>query len=163
MRVAKHLFGVDIGGTFTDVVLAASNGAVLTCKVSSTTADFGDAIIQGMTELIAAAAIDAGAVGGVVHGTTVATNTILQGQDARTGLITTRGFRDVLELRRLRIPQMYNLQYTPPRPLAPRRLRFEVDERIGPRGEIWRDLDEASVEAAADELLSGGCRRWRFR
>lgn len=155
-QVGKHLFGVDIGGTFTDIVLASSNGAVRTCKVSSTTADFGDAIIQGMTELIAAAAIDAGGVSGVVHGTTVATNTILQGSGARTGLITTRGFRDVLEMRRLRIPQMYNLQYTPPRPLAPRRLRLEVDERTGPRGEIWQELDEASVEAAADKLLAAG-------
>jgi N-methylhydantoinase A len=156
MQVGKHLFGVDIGGTFTDIVLASADGAVRTCKVSSTTSDFGDAIIQGMTELIASAAIDAGAVSGVVHGTTVATNTILQGQGARTGLITTRGFRDVLEMRRLRIPQMYNLQYTPPRPLAPRRLRVEVDERTGPRGELWQELDEPSVERAADRLLAAG-------
>ena len=156
MRVGKHLFGVDIGGTFTDIVLASADGAVRTCKVSSTTSDFGDAIIQGMQELIASASTDARAVSGVVHGTTVATNTILQGQGARTGLITTRGFRDVLEMRRLRIPQMYNLQYTPPRPLAPRRLRLEVNERTGPRGEIWQQLDEASVEAAADRLLAAG-------
>jgi len=156
MRGGDHLFGVDIGGTFTDLVLATTDGAVRTRKVSSTTADFGDAIIQGMRELIAEAGIDAAAVKGVVHGTTVATNTILQGAGARTGLITTRGFRDVLEMRRLRIPQMYNLQYTPPRPLAPRRLRLEVDERTGPRGEIWQQLDEASVEAAADRLRAAG-------
>src|SRR5215467_6697274 len=102
MGSGKHLFGVDIGGTFTDIVLASADGIVRTCKASSTTSDFGDAIIQGMTELIAAAEIDAADVSGVVHGTTVATNTILQGQGARTGLITTRGFRDVLEMRRLR-------------------------------------------------------------
>ncbi len=148
----EHLFGVDIGGTFTDIVLVSSDGAVRTRKIASTTGDYGEGIVQGLSELIAQSDIDPAAVRGVVHGTTVATNTILEGRGARTGLITTRGFRDVLEMRRLRIPQMYNLQYTPPRPLAPRRLRLEVDERIGPRGEIWRALDEASVELAVRQL-----------
>ena len=152
----QHLFGVDIGGTFTDIVLASSDGAVRTCKVASTTSDYGEGIVAGLAELIAAAGIDPAAVSGVVHGTTVATNTILEGRGARTGLITTKGFRDVLEMRRLRIPQMYNLQYTPPRPLAPRRLRLEVDERTGPRGQIWSELDEASVERAADRLAAAG-------
>ena len=108
MQVGKHLFGVDIGGTFTDIVLASSDGAVRTCKVSSTTADFGDAIIQGMTELIAAAAIDLARSVAWWHGTTIASNTILEGNGARTALITTRGFRDVLEMRGLRIPVLYD-------------------------------------------------------
>ena len=148
----EHLFGVDIGGTFTDIVLVSSDGTVRTRKVASTTGNYGEGIVQGLSELIAQSDIDPAAVRGVVHGTTVATNTILEGRGARTGLITTRGFRDVLEMRRLRIPQMYNLQYTPPRPLVPRRLRLEVDERTGPRGEIWRALDEASVELAVRRL-----------
>ena len=152
----QHLFGVDIGGTFTDIVLVSSDGAVRTCKVASTTSDYGEGIVAGLGELIAAAGIDPATVSGVVHGTTVATNTILESRGARTGLITTKGFRDVLEMRRLRIPQMYNLQYTPPRPLAPRRLRMEVDERIGPRGQIWRELDEKTVEQAADRLAAAG-------
>src|ERR1700678_593450 len=148
-NAVKYLFGVDIGGTFTDIVLLSSQGVVQTKKVASTTSDYGEAIFQGLSELIAQANLDPSQVTGVVHGTTIATNTILEGRGARTGLITTRGFRDVLEMRRLRIPLMYNLQYTPPRPLVRRRLRLEVDERIGPRGEIWHALDEASVERAA--------------
>jgi N-methylhydantoinase A len=152
----KFLFGVDIGGTFTDIVLVSSDGIVRTKKIASTTSDYGNAIALGLNELISQVKIDPAEVSGVVHGTTVATNTILEGRGARTGLITTRGFRDVLEMRRLRIPQMYNLQYTPPRPLVPRRLRLEIDERIGPRGEIWRSLDEVSVEQAAIKLERAG-------
>ena len=147
-----HRFGVDIGGTFTDIVLLSADGSVRTRKVASTTADYGEAIVLGLRELIDDAGIDTAEVTGVVHGTTVATNTILEGRGARTALITTRGFRDVLESRRLRIPVLYDLQFTPPRPLVPRRLRFEVDERIGPRGEVWQPLDEASVVQAADRI-----------
>ncbi len=147
-----HRFGVDIGGTFTDIVLLSADGSVRTRKVASTTADYGEAIVLGLRELIEDAGIDTAEVAGVVHGTTVATNTILEGRGARTALITTRGFRDVLESRRLRIPVLYDLQFTPPRPLVPRRLRFEVDERLGPRGEVWQPLDEASVVQAADRI-----------
>ena len=105
IRVGEgHRFGVDIGGTFTDIVLLSADGSVRTRKVASTTADYGEAIVLGLRELIDEAGIDTAEVAGVVHGTTVATNTILEGRGARTALITTRGFRDVLESRRLRIP-----------------------------------------------------------
>jgi len=87
-----------------------------------------------------------------VHATTVASNTVLEGQGARTALITTAGFRDVLEMRRLRIPVMYDLQYDKPAPLVPRRRRYEVTERMGPGGEAWHGLDEGSVLAAAEAV-----------
>ncbi len=153
---AGHRFGVDIGGTFTDIVLLTEDGGVRTRKVASTTADYGEAIVLGLQELIDEVGIDPAAITGVVHGTTVATNTILEGRGARTALITTRGFRDVLESRRLRIPVLYDLQYTPPKPLVPRRLRFEVDERIGPRGEIWQALNDASVVLATERIVAAG-------
>jgi N-methylhydantoinase A len=100
---------------------------------------------------IAPSAIDA-----VVHATTVATNTILEHKGAKTALITTEGFRDVLEMRRLRIPVMYDLQYDKPAPLVPRRLRFELPERMGPRGEVKKPVDEAQARAIARKLLEEG-------
>ena len=87
-----------------------------------------------------------------MHATTVATNTILEHKGARTGLVTTKGFRDVLEMRRLRIPEMYALNWQKPAPLVPRRLRLEIAERMGPRGEVWEPLDEATVHEAAARL-----------
>ena len=148
--------GVDVGGTFTDVVLLGDDGRMVARKVSSTPEDYS----RGIAEGVAAALADCGAtpddVTSVVHATTVATNTILEQKGARTGLITTRGFRDVLEMRRLRIPVMYDLQYEKPPPLAPRHLRREVDERLGPDGTVRRALDPASLDAAIAELRREG-------
>ena len=87
-----------------------------------------------------------------MHASTVASNTILEGRGARTALVTTEGFRDVLEMRRLRIPVLYDIQYEVPPPLVPRRLRYEVRERLGPRGETWVELDEESVRDAARQI-----------
>src|ERR1700722_6929306 len=151
-----HRFCVDIGGTFTDIVLLSADGSVRTRKVASTAADYGEAIVLGLRELIDEVGLDPAEVTGGVHGTTVATNTILEGRGARTALITTRGFRDVRESRRLRIPVLYDLQYTPPKPLVPRRLRFEVDERLGPRGEVWQALNNASVVQATERIAAAG-------
>jgi N-methylhydantoinase A len=92
----------------------------------------------------------------IIHATTVATNAIIEHKGAKTALLTTRGFRDVLEFRRGRIPDLYNLFYTPPPPLVERRLRLEVDERIGAKGEVVVPLDEASVVAAVDRLRGDG-------
>ncbi len=93
-----YRFGVDIGGTFTDIVLLTEDGGIRTRKVASSSADYGEAIVVGLRELIDEVGLDPADVTGVVHGTTVATNTILEGRGARTALITTRGFRDVLEI-----------------------------------------------------------------
>src|SRR5207249_5893601 len=99
MTEAKsYRLGVDVGGTFTDLVLVAPDGRALTRKVLSTTADYADAIISGTKELLAEATLLPSAVSEVIHGTTVATNAILERRGARTGLITTAGFRDLLEI-----------------------------------------------------------------
>ena len=152
----RYRIGVDIGGTFTDVVLLGMDGSVRTRKVSSTPEDYGLGIVAGITEVLDDAGIGPDRIDGVVHATTVATNTILEFKGARTALITTRGFRDVLELRRLRIPELYNLQYEKPPPLVPRRLRFEVAERLGGGGQVWEELEEGSVRAAAENVRDAG-------
>ena len=97
-----------------------------------------------------------GALEELLHGCTVATNAILEGKGAPTALLTTRGFRDVLELRRVRVPELYEPLYERPPPLVPRQLRFEIDERAGPRGEVLRALDEEGVRAAAERIRAAG-------
>jgi N-methylhydantoinase A len=151
-----YRIGADIGGTFTDVVLIGTDGSIATKKVSSTPESFGRAIVEGVSELIAEEGVSADALVALAHASTVATNAIIELKGARTGLITTKGFRDVLEMRRLRIPVLYDLQYRKPQPLVPRRLRLEVDERMGPRGAVWTALDEESVIAAAKALKEAG-------
>ncbi|WP_310782792.1 hydantoinase/oxoprolinase family protein [Candidatus Palauibacter polyketidifaciens] len=148
--------GVDVGGTFTDVVLLGDDGRMVARKVSSTPEDYSRGIAEGVAAALADCGAAPGDVTSVVHATTVATNTILEQKGARTGLITTRGFRDVLEMRRLRIPVMYDLQYEKPPPLVPRHLRREVDERLGPDGAVRRELDPASLDAAVAELRREG-------
>jgi N-methylhydantoinase A len=148
----RYRVGVDIGGTFTDLVLLASDGTITTKKVSTTTDDYSRGIIDGLRELREEVGFPVEALGEVVHGTTVATNAILERKGARTALLTTRGFRDVLEFRRIRVPQLYNLFYQKPPPLVPRRLRFEVEERLGPLGEIRMSLNLESVHSAIGRL-----------
>ncbi len=147
-----HRLGIDIGGTFTDVVLLGDDGSVRTTKVLSTPGDYAEGVATGARALLAEHDLAADQVAGVVHASTVASNTVLEGLGARTALITTHGFRDVLELRRLRIPVLYDIQYDHVRPLVPRRLRFEVQERLGPRGEVWLPLDEAQAEDVARRI-----------
>jgi N-methylhydantoinase A len=148
----RRRLGVDVGGTFTDIVLLDADGTIHTKKVPSTTDDYGRGIVAGLAELLEEVGVAPGTIDAVVHGTTVATNAILEGRGARTALLTTAGFRDVLEFRRIRVPVLYDLQYRKPKPLVPRRLRFEVDERIGPRGEVRRPLDRGSVASAIERL-----------
>src|SRR6478672_7946633 len=155
-RPVVYRVGADIGGTFTDVVLIGSDGSIATKKVSSTPESFGRAIVEGVSELIAEQGVAVKALAGLAHASTVATNAIIEMKGARTGLITTKGFRDVLEMRRLRIPVLYDLQYRKPPPLVPRRLRLEIEERMGPRGAVWAPLDEQSVIAAARTLKDAG-------
>ncbi len=150
--------GVDIGGTFTDIVLVGDAGAVLKRKVLSTPKDYSAAIRAGIVSLFEEHAIDPASISRFVHGTTVATNAILEGRGAVTALITTQGFRDVLELRRLRVPELYNFLYERPAPLVPRRRRFEVIERLDARGRVLRRLDLASVKQALAEVKSSGAK-----
>ena len=147
---------MDIGGTFTDIVALGAGGSVLTRKVSSTPDDYGQGILDGLDEVLREAGVAPAEVDDVVHATTVATNAVLEGTGAKTGLVTTTGFRDVLEMRRIRVPDMYNLDYRKPDPLVPRRLRREVIERMGARGEVRTALDETSARAAARRLCDEG-------
>lgn len=144
--------GVDIGGTFTDIVLLGSDGTLLAKKVSSTPEDYGKAVSAGIHALITENGLEFRQASDVVHATTVATNAVLEDRGARTGLITTEGFRDVLEFRRVRFPELYNLDYRKPKPLVPRRFRLEVRERVAADGSIRTPLDEATVVSAAERL-----------
>ena len=153
--MTRYVLGCDIGGTFTDIVLRGA-GTVRTLKVSSTPDDYSRAILTAVREIRDAFGIAPDAIDAVVHATTVATNTILEHKGAKTALITTEGFRDVLEMRRLRIPVMYDLQYDKPAPLVPRRLRYELPERMGPRGDVKKPIDEAQARVIAKKLLEEG-------
>jgi len=148
--------GVDIGGTFTDVVLLGPDGTLRTKKVLSTPGDYARGVVAGILELLGDTGVTPASVTKVVHATTVASNAVLEGKGSSCCLLTTAGFRDVLELRRLRIPVMYELQYEKPRPLVPRRLRYEIPERSGPRGEEWAALDEGAVRRAAERARDEG-------
>src|ERR1051325_4191968 len=148
--------GVDIGGTFTDIVLLGDKGERYTKKVSSTVDDYARAITEGLSQLLAEIGGEARRVAELLHGTTVASNAILEHKGAKTGLITTKGFRDVLEIRNLRMPRLYDMSWTKPPPLVERRLRTEADERVNADGGIDRPLDEASVERAVRFLVEEG-------
>ncbi len=152
--MSKVRVGVDIGGTFTDIVIMDEAGAVITKKVSSTVDNYARAITVGLSEVFAEYGVGGGDVVEVLHGTTVASNAILEFKGARTGLITTKGFRDVLELRLLRMPRLYDLTWEKPANLVERHLRFEVDERVTVSGAIERPLDPAEVERVVDLLLA---------
>ena len=148
--------GVDIGGTFTDIVLLADDGSRYTKKVSSTVDDYARAIVEGLGALLDEVGAEASGIVELLHGTTVASNAILEHKGARTGLITTKGFRDVLEIRNLRMPRLYDMSWTKPPPLIERRLRTEIDERVNAEGGIDRPLDEESVERAVHFLVGEG-------
>ncbi|MEO7651913.1 MAG: hydantoinase/oxoprolinase family protein, partial [Bryobacteraceae bacterium] len=147
--------GIDIGGTFTDIVCVDSAGAVTTRKVPSTADDYSRSIAETLPGMFINGS-NAGAVREVLHGTTVATNAILQQTGARTALITTKGFRDVLELRRIRMPELYNWQWDKPPDLVERRLRFEVNERMDARGNVLTPLDLTEVAQVIDAIAKLG-------
>ncbi len=144
--------GADVGGTFTDVVLADAGRNVWTAKVPSTPPDFETAVLNGISRLLHDTASSGSEVAEVVHGTTVATNAILERRGALTALITTRGFRDVLELRRIRAPQMYDLFFQKPPELVERCLRFELGERLTARGEVLAEVDPNDLNRIARGL-----------
>jgi N-methylhydantoinase A len=148
--------GVDIGGTFTDLVLLDVNNRTSCAKLSSTPAEPERAVVEGVTSLLQEAGLGPEAVSEVIHGTTVGSNTLIQQAGAETGLITTHGFRDVLEIGRLRTPGMFDLSWDKPAPLVRRRQRLEVPERIDADGRIVTPLDEAAVLAAGQSLADMG-------
>src|SRR5438105_4922555 len=139
------LSGVDIGGTFTDLALAAG-GRLHTLKVL-TTPDFPErAVLDGLTAILAAAGLGLGEVGSIIHGTTLATNALLERKGATTALLTTAGFRDSVEIGTESRFEQYDIFLDKPAPLVPRRLRLPVEERIGAAGQVLLSLDRAAVE-----------------
>ena len=156
LAAPAYRVAADIGGTFTDLVMLGDDGRVLVKKVASTVDDYARGIVDGLQALLGEHGLAGAQVAEVVHGTTVAANAILEGKGARTGLITTRGFRDILEIRRLRVPRLYDPAWQKPPPLVERRLRVEVDERVNHRGEVTRPLDRRSLEQAVAHLLREG-------
>src|ERR1700751_221600 len=154
--MTRYRVGVDIGGTFTDIVFLGEDGRRLTRKVSSTVDNYATAIVDGLAELIREYHLDNAEIVELLHGTTVASNAILELKGARTGLITTKGCRDVLEIRTLRMPRLHASAGTKPPPLVERHLRVEVDERVNAKGEVERPLSEADVIGAIEKLLNEG-------
>ncbi|MFD3482127.1 hydantoinase/oxoprolinase family protein [Streptomyces sp. NPDC058665] len=148
--------GADIGGTFTDIIALGPDGRVVPVKVLSTPPDFGTGVLTGTTSALSDAGAGAHQVRGMLHATTVATNAILEMRGARTALVTTKGFRDVLELGRLRRPLLYDLSWQKPVPLAPRRHRYELDQRITATGLLKPAADSAELADLADRIRTAG-------
>ncbi|HKZ07382.1 MAG TPA: hydantoinase/oxoprolinase family protein [Methylomirabilota bacterium] len=154
---SRGRLGVDIGGTFTDLVwMDDATGAVRVGKLLTTPKDPAQAVEQGVLRLLEdAGAVPAG-VRSLIHGTTLATNALIERKGARTGLLTTAGFRDALEIGREGRYDMYDLLIDPPAPLVPRHLRAEVQERMAADGTVMRALDPASAGTAIAALLAEG-------
>ena len=154
--MSRYRAGVDIGGTFTDIVLLGHDGEVVSKKISSSVENYALAIVDGLEALFAEQGVAPGEVAEIMHGTTVASNAILERSGARVGLVTSRGFRDVLELRNLRMPRLYDLTWEKPPPLVERYLRVTVDERVNAAGEVVRPLDRDDARRALRRLLDEG-------
>ena len=152
-----YRLGVDIGGTFTDIALIdEATGQIYTGKVSSTPQDPSGGFMEAVQRLLAKQQIAAQDVAYIVHGTTVATNAIIEGKVAPTGFITTEGFRDMLEIARQIRPTLYDLQFEKPRPLVPRHRCFGVPERLDAQGQVLAPLDEDALRQVANKLRDEG-------
>jgi N-methylhydantoinase A len=155
--VRKISIGVDTGGTFTDLVLTDSaSGESRYYKLPTTGDDASRGILAGIEAILGAADAGAETVGFLGHGTTLATNAVLEGDYAPTGMVTTRGFRDVIEIGRQRRPHFFNLDVAKPTPPAPRDCRLEVAGRLAEDGAVVEPLDEAALRAAAETLRGKG-------
>lgn len=151
--------GIDVGGTFTDGVLwNETNGELFFSKVPSTPGSFVNGVMAAATEVLEQSGLSPGSVTHVVHGSTVAANIVHEKSGAKVGLITTQGFRDILEIQRQRRDILFDLFYKKPASLVPRFLRLEVPERLNARGEVYIPLDEAKVREAIHTMKTQGCK-----
>lgn len=154
---ASYRIGIDIGGTFTDVVLVnEATGSVGVVKVPTVPADPSKGFLNGLNDALKNFDIDPKHISFLVHGTTIATNTIIQGHGAKAGLITSEGFSDVLEIAYQTRPVLYDIFYDKPKPLVQRHMCVGVPERMGPNGEVIVPLNAAAVENAARQLIANG-------
>ena len=148
--------GIDVGGTFTDAVLLDAGSRLTIAKVRTTPGDLAQGFLEAIAALSERSGVPPEAITYLAHGSTVAANAIVQGLTARVGLLTTAGFRDVLEIGTQQRASLYDLRMPKPAPLVPRELRLEARERIGPAGEVVRPLESADVEAAAEAFRRAG-------
>ncbi|MBI3069650.1 MAG: hydantoinase/oxoprolinase family protein, partial [Betaproteobacteria bacterium] len=148
--------GADIGGTFTDLVFLRPAGGIDKRKVPSTPPDYSRAIVEGVLAYGREQDLSPADVQEVVHATTVATNAIIEREGARTALITTAGFRDVLELRRIRIPLTYDIDWRKPPPLVEREWRFTVPERVNAAGDVLVPLDPDALDPIIEAIRCEG-------
>lgn len=155
MAATSIRLGVDIGGTFTDVVLER-NGVPFSTKVLTTYAAPEDAIIDGMHQVCAKAGVAPSQINQIIHGTTLATNALIERRGAKTALITTEGFRDVIEMRTESRFEQYDLNLNLPEPLLPRQMRYTVAGRVDANGRVLVDIDRAEVEAVVDKIAEAG-------
>ena len=152
-----YRIGIDVGGTFTDfTLLDEHSGRVRFHKVASTPHDPSEAIERGIAELLEMHRIAPHEVAHVGHGTTVATNLIIEHRGARTGLLTTKGFRDVLEIGRQTRPHLYDYGVGKPPPLVRREHRLEIDERVNAAGRVLKVIDDNDIEGAVEKLQAAG-------
>lgn len=149
---AQLRIAADVGGTFTDVIVLDDRGGVWTYKLLSTPPDYERAVLGAVRLFLEQTGQSGESVSEVAHGTTVATNAVLEHRGAHTALVTTRGFRDVLELRRMRAPQLYNLFWDKPKSLVERYLRFEINERMSATGEVLVPIDEQELWQLKEKL-----------
>jgi len=157
MTQKAYRVGVDIGGTFTDIfLLSLEGGEVAIGKVLTTPHDPSQAVINGLRELLTERGIAPSAVTHLVHGTTLITNAIIERKGAKTGLITTKGFRDALEIGRERRYDIYDISLENPEPLVPRFLRREVNERLDNTGQVMTPLDPVEALAVIRQLVADG-------
>ncbi|MDE2377235.1 hydantoinase/oxoprolinase family protein [Bradyrhizobium sp.] len=158
--MSKLIIGVDVGGTFTDLVAIDASGHTTFAKAPSTPQDQSIGVMAGLDELARRLGLSRAAMLAVtqrlVHGTTVATNALLERKGAKVALLTTEGHRDVLEMREGLKPNRYDLRSPPPEPLVPRELRFGVRERMRPNGEVSTPLDERSLGQAIAAIRAAG-------
>lgn len=153
----RYRFGVDIGGTFTDLVMVdESGGVMLVGKTLTTPRDPSVGVLTGLTKMLAEHGLSAREIGVAVHATTLITNAIIERKGAKTALVTTEGFRDVLEIGRELRYDLYDLFLEMPKPLVPRQLRMEVRERVRKDGRVSIPLDRAQVERVVQELADQG-------
>tara|TARA_B100000123_G_scaffold177443_1_gene131978 strand:- start:887 stop:2980 length:2094 start_codon:yes stop_codon:yes gene_type:complete len=148
--------GVDIGGTFTDLVLESSNGVQASTKVLTTYDTPEDAIITGLQTVCKQVTIQPDKISQIIHGTTLATNALIERRGAKTALITTQGFRDVIEMRTESRFEQYDLNLTLPAPLLTRDHRYVVNERMDANGKILIPLQKAEIDALAERLVQFG-------
>ena len=155
MNQSSTRMGVDIGGTFTDVVLEVGDQQYST-KVLTTYMAPEDAIIDGMQQVCEQAEIQPSQIEQIIHGTTLATNALIERRGARTALITTQGFRDVIEMRSESRFEQYDLNLTLPEPLLPRQQRYTLEERVGANGDVLIPLQRSEVEKLVEQIKPVG-------